>query len=64
MFWGIIDTLLWISAIVLFICAWFIPSFTCFLIGLVCLLAAVVILCILMGKGALDPVSDIFDIFD
>lgn len=57
------DVLLWIAAIVLFILAAVTPSFVYFLIGLGCLVLAIVVLCIMVGGGSGSSVgfTDTFD---
>jgi hypothetical protein len=62
MFWGILDAILWVAAIVLFICSYTMTNFIFFIIGLICLVLAVVLLSILVGKGNL--IESLFEIFD
>lgn len=51
--WAIFfDILLWITAIVLFILSATTPSFIYFIFGLVALVLAIVLLCILVGGNA------------
>lgn len=65
--WAIFaDVLLWIAAIVLFILAAITPSFVYFIIGLVCLVLAIVLLCIMTGSGSgtVGFTDNLFDVFD
>lgn len=62
-----LDVLLWIAAAVLLITSWVtLSSYWLFIWGLICLILALVLLCILLGNGnglsdAGDFISDIFD---
>jgi membrane-bound ClpP family serine protease len=58
------DVILWIAAIVLFILAAITPSFVYLISGLICLVLAIVLLCILVGGNASSGFSllDDFDI--
>lgn len=67
MIWGIIfDVILWIAAITLFILSYTTPSFMFFLLGLGCVLMAIILLCIMVGSGesGTSLLDDAFDILD
>jgi hypothetical protein len=61
----IFDVILWIAAITLFILSATTPSFMFFILGLLCLLLAVVLLCIMTGSGSGSSlIDDVFDFID
>jgi hypothetical protein len=66
MIWGIIfDVILWIAAVTLLILSYTTPSFMFFLLGVLCLLLAIVLLCILTGSGSGSSlIDDAFDFLD
>jgi hypothetical protein len=67
MIWGIIfDVLLWVATVVLLILSYTTPSFTLFLLGALCFLLAIILLCILVGgeSGGSSGVSFLDDVFD
>ena len=66
MIWGIIfDVILWIAAITLFILSYTTPSFIFFILGLACVLMAIILLCIMIGSGSgTSLLDDAFDILD
>jgi hypothetical protein len=60
--WIALDVILFVAAIVLLIVGYASLSFHLFMIGLICLIAAVVLLSILVGKASfIETLIDIFD---